>query len=98
MHNSIKLSELFVTGGSILAADELQRWNEFDLKVKKAACRASRAYTGIFSGGGRIPQLHSCGEAVPGYGAEPQMIQSSQPVWSRREEPNLSESSLAGGL
>ncbi len=24
------------------------------------------------------------------------MIQSSQPVWSRREEPNLSESSLAG--
>ncbi len=31
-------------------------------------------------------------------GAEPQMIQSGQPVWSRREEPNLSESSLAGGL
>ncbi len=25
------------------------------------------------------------------------MIQSSQPVWSRREEPNLSESSLADG-
>ncbi|MCP3663108.1 MAG: hypothetical protein GY696_11535 [Gammaproteobacteria bacterium] len=25
------------------------------------------------------------------------MIQSGQPVWSRREEPNLSESSLAGG-
>ncbi len=29
---------------------------------------------------------------------EPQLIQSSQPVWSRREEPNLSESSLAFGL
>ncbi len=27
-------------------------------------------------------------------GAEPQMIQSHQPVWSRHEEPNLSESSL----
>ncbi len=26
------------------------------------------------------------------------MIQSSQPVWSRRDEPNLSESSLAGGV
>ncbi len=34
----------------------------------------------------------------PGFGAEPQLIQSSQPVWSRREKPNLSESSLAGGL
>ncbi len=25
-------------------------------------------------------------------------VQSSKSVWSRREEPNLSESSLAGGL
>ncbi|MCP3663640.1 MAG: hypothetical protein GY696_14315 [Gammaproteobacteria bacterium] len=47
---------------------------------------------------GRSPQLHSCGETAPGFGAEPQMIQSSQPVWSRREEPSLSESSLAGAL
>ncbi len=46
---------------------------------------------------GRSPLQRSCGEAAPGFGAEPQMIQSSQPVWSRREEPNLSESSLAGG-
>ncbi len=32
--------------------------------------------------------------SAPGFGAEPKLIQSSQPVWSRREEPNLSESSL----
>ncbi len=35
---------------------------------------------------GRSPQLHSCGEAAPGFGAEPKlpayMFQSSQPVWS----------------
>ncbi len=47
---------------------------------------------------GRILQKHSFGEAAPGFGAEPQMIQSSQPVWSRREQPYLSECSLAGGL
>ncbi|MCP3666924.1 MAG: hypothetical protein GY696_31260 [Gammaproteobacteria bacterium] len=51
------------------------------------------------SGGlGADPQKYSCGEAAPGFGAGPQLIQSSQPVLSRREEPNLSESSLAGGL
>ncbi len=26
-----------------------------------------------------------------GFGAEPKMIQSSQPVWSRHEEPNMAE-------
>ncbi len=53
---------------------------------------------GAPAGGLGAAQLHSWGGAAPGFGAEHQMIQSSQPVWSRREEPNLSESSLAGGL
>ncbi len=38
------------------------------------------------SPGGGLGALHSCGEAAPGFGAEPQlpayMIQTSQPVWS----------------
>ncbi len=51
---------------------------------------------------GQSPQLHSCGEAAPGFGTEPQLPaydDSIKPIGLvRREEPNLSEPSPAGGL
>ncbi len=52
----------------------------------------------IISQRGRTYQGRSQEGGPVALGAEPHLIQSSQPVWSRREEPNLSESSLAGGL